>query len=211
MSLQAAFDLLLGADEPLLELDQFVWQSLSEGVQSKGHPWNEADFATIDITDGAAAPRSRTVILRGADQASRTLDCYTDVRAGKVTQIQASGGEVCWLFYKPTTKIQLRLEGVASIIDGPTADEAWQQTPLQSREAYLSLATPGNAVPGVHPPDTGDRKVSEPSSERGRENFRIVHTRITKGDLLYLRAGGHVRAQFSYSDSGQAHSTWVVA
>ncbi|WP_197455701.1 PNPOx family protein [Stieleria neptunia] len=213
MGLQAAFDLLLRSDQPLVELDDLVWQSLRAGANSSDHPWNLGAFSTIDSAHPQfPRPDCRTVVLRHADQQRRTIDFYTDVRSDKIRQLNSghSPALACWMFYEASTKIQLRLDGTAEVIDGVQADQAWEQTPLVSRSAYLSLRRPGDRFDGPQPPDTGDRTVSQAESERGRANFRIVRTTVRQADWLYLRRQGHVRATIGYGIDGKSDVSWVV-
>lgn len=209
MGLRSAFDLLLASKDPLSGMDALVWQSLSGGACSKKHPWNEGTFSTIAMNGTSLTrPKSRTVILRKADRSTLSIDFHTDIRSAKTKQLDNEN--VCWLFYASATKIQLRLEGAAALIDGEEADFAWAQTSIRSRSAYLSLASPGTVVTDQHPPDTSDRSVSLSESERGRTNFRIVRTKITSADWLYLRREGHVRAQLIYKDAGVCDGHWLV-
>ena len=213
MGLRSAFESILASSETLTRLDELIWQSLIAGARSKKHPWNEGCFSTVDVNDlGLHAPRTRTVILRGADRGSLTIDLHTDLRSAKVRQLQLddANAEACWLFYKPSTKIQLRLEGTARLIDGDEADEAWRSTPLKSRSAYVSIESPGVQGLDSRPPDTSDRIVTFAESERGRVNFRIIRTTVRAADWLYLRPEGHVRAKLDYPSAGIVSSHWIV-
>ena len=211
MELQVDFDTLLKSPRPLEGLDPLVWQTLTAGAKSKDHPWNVGAVSTIGLDRSEMQfPQARSVILRSVG--ARTLDFHTDARSAKVAQISASStpAPICWLFYDPAAKIQLRLDGVAEILDGHPADEAWREVPLSSRSAYLSVSPPGLAVRGPQPPDTRDRFVPQAESERGRTNFRIVRTRAVFADWLYLRREGHVRASLSYPESGEVLCRWLV-
>lgn len=209
MELRSSFDAVLGGDAPLSEMDACLWQNLADAAASKEHPWNEGFVSTIAIDDsGSAFPKSRTVILRKADRSTLSIDFHTDARSAKIDQI--ANQNVCWLFYVAATKIQLRLEGTASVIDGVQADQAWVETPERSRAAYLSLATPGKVSLDPQPPDTSDRMVSMAESERGREHFRIVRTVVQSADWLYLNPNGHLRANLIYRDPEACDCHWVV-
>ncbi len=209
MGLRSAFDSLLASDNPLQEMDCLIWQSLAGGASSERHPWNEGSFSTIAVDPmGRACPRSRTVILRRADRTKLTVDLHTDLRSAKIDELR--NPNVCWLFYASATKIQLRLEGSASLIVGDEADDAWAETSTRSRAAYVSREPPGRAAAGPHPPDTSDRSVSSAESERGRPNFAIVRTVVRSADWLYLKREGHVRARLLYQESGQCDCQWVV-
>jgi len=213
MGLRSAFDLMLAGQQPLAQIDELIWQNLAAGARSNKHPWNEGCFSTVEHSDtGTVAPRTRTVILRRADRHLRTVDFHTDVRSAKIRQLD-SGREpaaACWLFYQSSTKIQLRLEGTAELINDQQADAAWQQTTLLSRSAYVSIQPPGVVGLERHPPDTSDRIVTAAESERGRDNFRIIRTTVRHVDWLYLRRGGHVRAHLDYQVSPHESCRWVV-
>ena len=213
MALQSEFDSLLDSSDPLTGLDRLIWNNLSAGSQSSQHPWRLGSLSTVQVTDESRVlPQSRTVVLRHADSNARLVECHTDVRSGKVSQLQQgqSGSDASWLFYEHGTRIQLRLNGVTHVINGDEADRAWRATPLRSRAAYLSIPIPGEPTQGSGPPDTSDRQTTLAESERGRENFRIVRTRVDTVDLLYLREGGHVRAKLSYPVDSAVTVNWVV-
>ena len=213
VGLSTAFDLQLNSDDPISGMDSLIWNHLSAGAESSEHPWNLGFLSTIDRSTGdVVRPRSRTVVLRDARRQSLTLECHTDVRSEKVRQVtsQPAPSPVSWLFYEASTKIQLRLDGVAEVIDGSEADAAWQRTMLQTRSSYLSIRTPGERYAGHQPPKTDDRNVSQAESERGRAHFRIVRMRVEQADWLYLRRQGHVRAKIDYDAEGRADVYWVV-
>lgn len=213
MSLRSAFDDILASQEPLGNLHDWIWQHLKSGTQSKRHVWNSGAFSTVEVNDrGVVSPRTRTVIVRKVDVDAGVLDFFTDVRSSKVHQLQFDSGnaEVCWLFYRASTKIQLRLEGTASLVSFEEDESAWNSTALRSRTVYASIEPPGLVRPSSQPPDTSDREVTELESERGRENFRVVRTRVRKADVLYLRDEGHVRARLDYDDQGNPTARWLV-
>ncbi|MEL6108453.1 MAG: pyridoxamine 5'-phosphate oxidase family protein [Planctomycetota bacterium] len=209
MGLRSAFDLMLAKDSPLSQIDQLVWQSLIAGASSKRHPWNEGFFSTVALDAvGNPHPRTRTVILRRADRQSLTIDFHTDFRSSKVSEVENQF--VCWMFYSHATKMQLRLEGTARIVDGFEADQAWSGTSIRSRSAYLSTESPGKIVEDALPPDTSDRVASQSESERGRSHFRIVRTLVNRVDWLYLKREGHRRARIVYQDGAAVDCHWVI-
>jgi len=209
MGLRSAFDLLLASHDPLAGFDPLIWQSLAAAARSSKHPWYEGAFSTVELdAEGQPHPRTRTVILRGADPSQRTIDFYTDARSDKIDQLRQR--YVAWLFYASAAKIQLRLQGSARILNGEEADAAWKQTPLHGRSAYLSIRSPGDSVASPIPPTTDDRQVSQQESERGRVTFRIVRTSVHTADWLYLRREGHVRARLDFRDNDDTRATWLV-
>ena len=211
MGLQAAFDLLLSSETPLDGMDALIWQSLAAGATGNKHPWSIGCLMTIQKTsDDSHCPCGRTVVLRRCDIVARTIDFHTDVRSAKVKELESSGGAICWLFYEPSTKIQLRLQGSAIVVNDKHADAAWEAVTLQSRSAYLSVDPPGKQVLSQQPPSTADRFLNQSESEVGRENFRLVRTQVQSVDWLYLRQGGHVRASLAYGAKGSTDVSWLV-
>lgn len=210
MDMIAAADEMLARGSALSGLHDFVWSVMAAGVRESGHPWSYGSVSTVaKRVDGSFSPRSRIVILRGVDPTSRSLDFYTDVRSAKVDEIFAASS-VSWLFYDVESKIQLRLEGTAEVVQGAIADAAWSATPLASRAAYLSITRPGNRASSETPPDVSDRSTSLEDSERGRLSFRVVRTTVQRIDWLYLRGAGHVRAEIEYDPTGTPSVTWLV-
>jgi hypothetical protein len=233
MTLRSEFDQLLTQPEPLGHLHHWLWEGLREGAHSKRHAWNAAAFSTLELNDqGIIAPRTRTVIIRKIDSEKRSIDFYTDVRTAKVHQLQvesrlsvlagiedvqststrpeASNADVCWMFYRPTTKIQVRLEGIAALMSVEEDESAWRLMPLRQRANYSSIEPPGLVLPSSQPPDTSDRELTAMESDRGRENFRICRTVMRNADILYLREKGHVRARIDYLPEGGISAHWLV-
>lgn len=212
MGLQSAFDLLLGQSRPLVGIDDLIWNSLSAGAGSPKHSWNLGTIVTI-ASSPASSPAARTVVLRRADAATRTVDCHTDRRSQKFQHISSWNGPaaVSWHFYDASSKVQLRLNATATVIrQGDVWDEAWASTPLRSRSAYVSVARPGTSVESDAPPDVSDRIVDWDESERGRDHFVVVRTQVQSADLLYLKREGHVRALVRYDEKGIASASWLV-
>lgn len=213
MSLRSAFDLLLGSEHPLGELDDWLWQSLEAGSKSNRHDWNSGAFTSVQSdSHGQCTPHSRTVILRLVDRRARALDLFTDIRSAKVGHIRSSerGAPVCWLFYTPASKIQVRLEGRATCLDGQAVTKAWEKTPLLSRTVYASSQAPGQTCEGGQPPTTMSGELSAQQSKTARENFCVVRTVVSSADILYLRREGHVRAELIYRSDGSMESTWII-
>jgi pyridoxine/pyridoxamine 5'-phosphate oxidase len=98
-------------DEALEKILNGIWQLLQRGVARFNDPFHEPVLATAG-SDGSSL---RTVILRQFNKAERLLVCHTDSRADKVKQI-SDYARVCWLFYHPKNKIQLRISGPPWII-----------------------------------------------------------------------------------------------
>ena len=120
-------------DDPV-RIESRIWNELQLAPQP-GHLWRLPVFGS--------SGHLRTVVLREVDVASRTLEFYTDVRSPKIQQL-TTDNQCCWLIYDHTHKVQIRLDGSASIhTQDEIADQAWISCPDASRAAWLTPLPPG--------------------------------------------------------------------
>lgn len=199
----------IGQKEDTLEavLHQ-AWQMLARGVTHFNDPFH----CPVLGTTGKHGSRLRTVILRQFILTERMLVCHADARSEKVRDITHSPN-VCWLFYHPKRKIQLRLSGPATLhADDAFADEQWAATKATSRLNYCAIEPPGTPIdkPSSGLPDFLLHKVPTLfESERGRKNFIAIACRVESMDWLMLRVLGNRRAQFDWDENG-LHATWLI-
>ncbi|MEM9828759.1 MAG: pyridoxamine 5'-phosphate oxidase family protein [Planctomycetota bacterium] len=206
MSLRSAFESVLDRPDALSKIDSLIWQSLAAGSASARHPWNLGNLITIRRNQ----PQARTVVIRKVDKQCRTLDLFTDRRSGKIDEL-AENANIAWHFYTSQSKVQLRLQGQATVVtDEATVDAIWDTIPLISRADYLSISAPGTAVNDDQPRPTSVRPRDASVSEKGRENFCIVRTKITQAEWLMLRREGHLRMTSLYSESQPPVLRWLV-
>lgn len=194
-------------DELERVLDE-AWKMLQRGAARFNDPFHRPVLGTAG-SEGAAL---RTVILRQFIPARRLLVCHTDARAPKVREI-ASASRVCWLFYHPKKKVQLRIAGGATLhADDQLADAQWEATQITSRLNYCAVAPPGSAVarPSSGLPDFLRRKVPTLfETERGRQNFMAIAGRIESMDWLKLSVTGNRRARFDWDETGMK-AAWLI-
>jgi pyridoxamine 5'-phosphate oxidase len=187
-------------DETLAE----SWRLIARGVADRRSAFHHPTVATLAM-DGR--PRLRTVILRACDVSHRSLRFHTDVRSEKVSEIRRDP-RASLHFYEPSSKIQLRLEGVATVnMDNDVADAAWAESRDFSRQAYGIMPGPGAEIPAG-----ADFTLPEPSHEAtapGRVNFCAVTVKIKSLEWLYLASAGHRRALFRWDSSG-AKGQWLT-
>lgn len=181
--------------DQLEELLERCWSYLEEGAGSAGSPFHTAVLGTVE--DGG--PRLRTVVLRAADREAARVLCHTDVRSAKVRQI-GDDPLVSWLLYDPDRKVQLRIEGRATVhADDALADERWRASAAGSRRCYLAGPGPGavlDSAGSTLPQALRARRPEPEETERGRGNFAAVATAVEFIDWLHLTADGHRRARF---------------
>ena len=185
-----------------------IWKMLQRGVARFNDPFHTAVLATADQNRSAL----RTVILRQFILAERVLVCHTDSRANKVREI-SNQADVCWLFYHPKKKVQLRISGPAILhTDDRVADEQWAATKIPSRLNYCAVEPPGTCIelPSSGLPDFLLNKVPTLlNTESGRKNFMVIAGQIKSLDWLQLSILGNRRARFDWTPTG-LQAFWLV-
>ena len=185
-----------------------AWFMIQRGVKDRHDPLHTPVLATVD--DVGADPR--IVVLRGCDVEQRQLWCHTDLRSPKIGEVQRDP-RISWLLYHPKDRIQLRLRGMATIhADDAIADRAWESSTLLGRRCYCGLAPSmimSEPSHGLHP-ELLDREPTEHESMVGRANFAVLRSVVNELDWLYLRFGGHYRAQFRWDAAGNYQAQWVT-
>lgn len=185
-----------------------IWKLLEKGAKSFNDPYHWPALGT----NNEQGCNLRTVILREADPKSRSLICYSDLRAGKINEIQ-SHKEVVWLFYHPKKKIQLKIAGPATLhTDDKIAEEYWEKTSAVSRLNFCTIESPGTPIdsPSNGLPDLLLNKIpSLFNTQKGRQNFAAIICQIKSIDWLALSAKGNKRARFLWEDDS-VQATWLV-
>lgn len=190
--------------ETLLE----SWRMLERGVADRRHGFHHPVLATIGV-DGS--PEARTVILRKADQATRSIIIHTDQRSQKIMEMTAAP-RVALHCYDPQRKIQLRLNGTASLHHGDEIAAArWQASQRMSRVCYSIAPGPGVAIDqgGAFTLRQHDAAAPE-HTVPGFENFVAVIIRMDRLEWLFLAVEGHRRARFNWRGDDAVSSTWLA-
>lgn len=185
------------------------WLMLQEGVTDDQHPFH---VPVLGTTNPENSSRTRLVILRQVDSATREVVCHTDARSSKVVDIRHND-RVSWLFYHTDYRVQIRLSGRATI---HTADEIaeqhWSETPLTSRRLYCTVEEPGQPVAtpeSTFPDHLVDRAPTEAESQAGRPYFAVIRCQVDMMEWLFLRFEGHRRARFRWREDELA-ATWLA-
>lgn len=195
------------ADEPfpdhhndLAATLKFAWQMVGRGVQDR----RSAFHTPVLATQGADGPQARVLVLRAADTALRSLTFHTDTRSAKLSEL-ASDSRVAVTFYDAARKVQLRLNGVASVhTNDALSHQRWAASRPSSLRCYLGVQ-PGAAS---HAPTSG-----LPAQVEGREpelhelviaeqNFAVLQVAVQRLEWLHLHTRGQRRALFSWADGG---------
>ena len=192
----------------LSELLQTIWQSLERSSADVQHPFRTPALGTV----GTRKSSVRTVVLRRGDSKARTLVCYSDYRAPKITDILANPAAE-WLFYHPADRIQIRASGAAKVhYSDPIAAEAWGELPALNRIIYCASQAPGKpiATPAMAlAPRWKGRRLRKEETEIGQPNFAVIVTTVDRLDWLHLGEREHRRAGFTWNGTVFAGS-WLA-
>jgi pyridoxine/pyridoxamine 5'-phosphate oxidase len=183
--------------QTLEQVQQHIWQQLTDAQKNKQHPFRLGAFATV----GQNGTSLRTVVVRKVIPEETVLWLYTDFRSPKVQEIQ-NNPNISWLFYDSTKQIQIRLHGNAEILRSTMTNHyIWNNLPEYSKSDYLTQQAPGSTMtdnPKVEIKDTDDSK-----------NFCIIKTKIETMDWLQLNRSKHSRAKFEL-ENGAWQGEWLV-
>ena len=161
------------------------WQRLSRGVADRRAAARHPVFATVS-PDGK--PEARTVVLRGADRDSGTVEVHTDGGSDKITSLQSNAHAQVHV-WDEKAKLQLRLSTRVSMLSGEDAAQRWTRVPDGSRMAYGASPKPGTPIPNAHDYE----KLAQ------RDWFTVLICEIDEIELMQL-IDPHRRAYFKRAD-----------
>jgi len=195
--------MLLSSCDDLEAASAFGWALIARGVSDRKSAFHTPVVATCGLDGG---PEVRTVVLRGADLGRWTVRFHTDRRSGKVAALTASP-RIAMQFYCARSKVQLRLNGVATLhSDDAIAEIAWRNSRPMSRACYAQIRAPGAVIAE---PELGAASDAQ-GEEFGRANFVAVEVAVQRFEWLYLAFGGHRRAEFRRDDQGVVTGRWLA-
>lgn len=170
-----------------------AWAAFEEGARSRKSAFHQVTIATVTRH---GLPAVRTVVLRGADEAARTLRFHTDSRSRKYAELLAEPR--CELHgYDHDAKIQVRARGTARLHNGDEpATALWQGMRDMSKACYRQPRGPGECLERPEEADAGGPL----SDENGLRNFVMVQLHVCELEWLYLAAAGHRRALVTYGE-----------
>jgi len=163
------------------------WNAFRTGVNKADSPWR----LPIIGTTGASGAELRTVVLREADENTRSLVFHTDARSQKVKELEKSG-QAAWLFFNPQSGMQIRARSNVTLHQrDDTVRKLWKQVPLESRHNYSSALTPGEPVK--------DQPLRLLNDDEAFQNFMVAQCEVIFLDWLLISEDGHQRVQFSWN------------
>ena len=199
-----------------------AWRLLADGLTDRRTAFHAPIVASIDLQ---GHPTARTMILRDADRAHRTLIFHADIRSAKITELRARPS-VCAIAYDAEQKIQLRISGSITLhSDDEIANSAWAGSRAMSRLTYSVDDAPGTVitVPTTLPApklemvnDAVNDADSDAAKEEldlvanlGRINFCVIVVHIASIEWVYLASQGNRRALFSWVGSEALEAAWL--
>lgn len=183
-----------------------AWARLRDGAEVRGAGFRILQAASVGPK---GEPRVRTVVMRRADKAARTVSFHTDLRSPKSAELRANPA-VSLIAYQHETGQQIRLEGLAQLHQADAlAREAWTSARDQSLICYRARHAPGAALTTPDEADVTD-DMREPSApDLGFENFCAVIVHVHRLDWLDLAETGHRRAAFDW-DGNEWRGAWIA-
>lgn len=193
------------ADQSLAESRAECMRLFARAAADRRAPMHTPSVATLGL-DGR--PRARVVVLRAFDAAGRTLRFHTDRRSEKFHELVADP-RIAILFYDVGLKVQIRVEGYATLHHGDeVADMAWQQSQSMSRHCYATTPDPGAVIL-----EAGAFQIPKGRilSDDGKPNFVAVVTQFDRLEWLWLGSDGHRRARYIWrAEEAEPSSEWLV-
>lgn len=174
------------------------WAMLERGAKDRKSAFHTPSVATIRA-DGS--PTIRTVVLRACNMQNQTLRFHTDMRSGKIAELQANP-KAAMHFYDAGAKLQLRLSVHLEMLDGDDYADAWAATRPMSRECYQVTTAPGSTLA-----DPYNVQFDAQATKDGEDYFVPIGARVEQMEWLYLAAKGHRRALFDFVADTQS---WLV-
>lgn len=178
-----------------MELLTLAKAELRRSNADRKHPFRYFYFATLD-----EFPEVRTVVNRKVDL-DLTLTFFTDARSPKVQQLQKNP-KVSALFYHPNKKLQIRMSGLAELVDQAHGDfdrllnEVKQTSSLKD---YTTLQAPGSTVSEEAKLLFGDEVY-----------FLAIKIHPVKLDILQLGREGHLRSAYVKQEGEAWKATTLV-
>ncbi|MEM7082127.1 MAG: pyridoxamine 5'-phosphate oxidase family protein [Pseudomonadota bacterium] len=177
------------------------WSQLARALSQPSHPMR---FPVV-ATRTASGVDARIVVLRHADQATRTLEFHTDTRSAKRHQLDKSAALI-WVFYDPETSLQLRFRGRAlRCRDEQMVADRWTALAEHVQKAYTQSLAPGTIVDAIV---DGAPCPNATDTQSGRQHFAVMHCAVDEIEWLRLSRHGHQRARMVFADEWTAN--WVM-
>ncbi|WP_291869977.1 pyridoxamine 5'-phosphate oxidase family protein [Maribacter sp.] len=167
---------------------QEIKSELKLALTERNHPLK---FCVLSSIDSDNTPHTRIIGVRKVTNDLK-LTLYTDERSNKVSQIKENPN-VSLLFYDPNKKMQIKIEGIASIInDQNLLKEKWLKISPEEKKDYSTVDAPGAKMD--NPTDLTFLKK--------KNYFCIIEIETKSLEYLKLRKENHFKVFFSRDING---------
>ena len=191
--------------ETLDDVRRDIAERLARAAGDRRSPMHVPAVVTSDVD-------ARGMVLREFDPTSWCLRFHTDVRAPKISAIEADP-RMAVLFYDKRQKVQIRVRGTGEVLRaGSVVDAAWSESDNFARRCYLGEA-PGALSDDPTSGLPGEFEGVEPDDEQlvpARPNFGVLRIELSELDWFYLAHTGHVRARFKRDGAQEWQGRWVA-
>ena len=166
----------------------FGWAQISRGKADKKSPARNPTFVTSSA-DGF--PNARTLVMRRSDRKNNKIEFHTDTASSKMSELEENprAGIHIWL---PKVQLQIQMDVVVEVMVGVMTIPNWRDVPINSRDAYGTIPSPGNIIESPfaydHAPD--------------QKRFAVLVCHIQSIQLLLLGVK-HIRACYKKTTNWQ--------
>ena len=189
--------MLIKANDSLADVFQAASQELRRGSLDKKHSFRYVVLSTVE-DDGVD---TRYLVLRKVDE-HLNLYFYTDLRTRKVSQLNRNGS-VALLFYHPGKKVQVRINGQATVHHQDRfTQEHWKNVQGVGQRAYNSMIPPGEHI--RHPLEAHTWPAAMDD-----QYFAVIQVIPHTLEVLQLDKLEHLRARFSKEGKEWTHR-WIA-
>ncbi len=162
-------------------------ECLHKGVNEINHPYRFYYLGTIGLDN---TPQIRTMILRGFDEAKRSIWFLTDIRSPKISEIRQNS-TVSLLWYDNPSRVQVRATATATIhYQDKIAKDRWILSTATSRSIFAAEVAPSTPIEGI-PKLTPEINADD---DLAYSRFAVVDCVFSTLDVLILSIHGNQRA-----------------
>ncbi len=175
--------------QPAASLINDLFKDLDRITVEGKHPFRLCYLATTEVDN---VPALRSVLVRRILPSGEIL-IFTDYRSPKVQEIKQQN-HVALLFYDPHQKLQIRLQGLATIHhQDALCLREWSKLSDQNKKDYQTTLPPGSDLPF-------DELTSTHDPSLGSNFFSMISLKPLNIDVLQLRPNGHQRLVGKYEN-----------
>lgn len=177
-----------------------LWRRLADAAAARTPGGLKTLTLATIAPDGS--PQARTVILRHADPAARTIAWHADRTSPKVDELLHDPRAVL-VGWDADARLQLRLTATAALhLDDAIADAAWAAQPPGTLAIYRQTLTSGARI--ARPEDA----VQADAPQRAR--FAWVVAQVAEIDWLHLGETRHARGHLMFGPGGAFQHSYLV-